>query len=158
MTELINTISDLLRARHYIVATAESCTGGMIASAITDLAGSSAIFDRGFVTYSNEAKMDMLGVSAETLAQHGAVSAETAHEMVVGALARSRAHIALSVTGIAGPSGGTTDKPVGLVYIGIGKKGGTISVSHHIFNGNRVAVRTQACTAALNAVLKLLEQ
>ena len=96
MTELINTISDLLRARHYIVATAESCTGGMIASAITDLAGSSAIFDRGFVTYSNEAKMDMLGVSAETLAQHGAVSAETAHEMVVGALARSRAHIALS--------------------------------------------------------------
>src|SRR3977135_833189 len=104
-----------MQHRRWIVATAESCTCGLIAGAITDVAGSSGWFDRGFVTYSNEAKIEMLGVRPETLAAHGAVSEATEREMAVGALERSRADVAVAVTGVAGPAGGTPDKPVGLV-------------------------------------------
>lgn len=154
MTALVMELSTKLRDRNLKLATAESCTGGMIAAALTDLAGSSDIFDRGFVTYSNDAKMDMLGVSRETLAAFGAVSAETADEMVSGALANSLANIAVSVTGIAGPSGGTDDKPVGLVYIGIGKRGGMNNIYRHVFAGDREAVRQQAKDMALSYVLK----
>ena len=102
--------------RKILVATAESCTGGMIISLLTDIPGSSSMVDRGFVTYSNEAKTEMIGVSPETLEKHGAVSAETAHEMAAGALENSRAGITLAVTGIAGPDGGSAEKPVGLVH------------------------------------------
>ncbi len=105
------------REKGWMIATAESCTGGLIAGALTDVAGSSAAVDRGFVTYSNEAKMDLLGVTAATLDAFGAVSKETALQMVKGALWRSRAHCAVAVTGVAGPGGGSAEKPVGLVHI-----------------------------------------
>lgn len=111
------------RTRGIMLATAESCTGGLIAGALTEIAGSSDVVDRGFVTYSNEAKMEMLGVLPATLEGHGAVSRETALEMATGALARSRAGIALSVTGIAGPGGGSQQKPVGLVWFGLAVAG-----------------------------------
>ncbi|WP_377289085.1 CinA family protein [Rhizobium sp. SG2393] len=113
-----------LKAAGLMAATAESCTGGLIAGALTEISGSSAVVDRGFVTYSNEAKMDLLGVSADTLARVGAVSQETALEMVAGALKNSRADVAVAVTGIAGPGGGSPEKPVGLVHIAAGTKGG----------------------------------
>lgn len=106
-----------------MLATAESCTGGLIAGALTDIAGSSDVVDRGFVTYSNDAKMEMLGVREATLAAHGAVSRETALEMATGALAHSKAGIALSVTGVAGPGGGSAEKPVGLVWFGLAMAG-----------------------------------
>ena len=113
----------VLEARGWRVATAESCTGGLIAGAITDIAGSSAWFDRGFVTYSNSAKEEMLGVRAQTLAAFGAVSEQTACEMAAGALARSGSDLAVAVTGIAGPTGGSADKPVGMVCFGWAKRG-----------------------------------
>lgn len=104
-------------ARGLTLATAESCTGGLIVGALTEISGSSAVVDRGFVTYSNQAKMDLLGVQSETLERHGAVSRQTAVEMVEGALSRSGCDVAVAVTGIAGPSGGTEEKPVGLVHL-----------------------------------------
>ena len=106
-----------------MLTTAESCTGGLVAAAITDVAGSSAVFDRGFVTYSNAAKSDLLGVPAETIEAHGAVSGETAAAMALGAIARSRADLSVSVTGIAGPGGGTPEKPVGLVHLAVARRG-----------------------------------
>src|SRR5262249_53163778 len=116
---LARAVLDACRAHGIMLTTAESCTGGMIAAALTDIPGSSDVVDRGFVTYSNEAKMEMVGVRHATLAAHGAVSRETAVEMAAGALAHSRAGIALSVTGIAGPGGGSAEKPVGLVWFGL---------------------------------------
>ncbi|MBP1845976.1 nicotinamide-nucleotide amidase [Rhizobium petrolearium] len=113
-------------ARGLMVATAESCTGGLIAGALTEISGSSAVVDRGFVTYTNEAKADMLGVTQATLLAYGAVSKETALQMVHGALFRSRASVAVAVTGIAGPSGGTPEKPVGLVHLAAQSRSGTI--------------------------------
>lgn len=107
-----------------MIATAESCTGGLIAGALTDIAGSSSVVDRGFVTYSNDAKMDMLDVSPGTLDKHGAVSDQTAHEMALGALKNSRADVSVAVTGIAGPGGGSEEKPVGLVYMGVANNDG----------------------------------
>ena len=107
-----------------MIATAESCTGGLIAGALTDIAGSSSVVDRGFVTYSNDAKMDMLDVSPGTLDKHGAVSDQTAHEMALGAFKNSRADVSVAVTGIAGPGGGSNEKPVGLVYMGVASKDG----------------------------------
>ncbi|RUY69046.1 CinA family protein, partial [Mesorhizobium sp. M7A.F.Ca.CA.001.13.1.1] len=118
-SDLANALLQACQKRGIMLATAESCTGGMIIAALTDIAGSSAVVDRGFITYSNEAKMDMLGVSAATLDAHGAVSRETAIEMATGALTRSRAGLTLAVTGIAGPGGGSAEKPVGLVWFGV---------------------------------------
>jgi nicotinamide-nucleotide amidase len=145
------------RAAGIMAATAESCTGGMIAAAITDISGSSAVLDRGFVTYSNEAKMEMLGVAAKTLEVHGAVSGETAREMAAGALARSRAGIALAVTGIAGPGGGTAQKPVGLVWFGIAVEGQPVRTEQRLFADNgRAFIRTETVRTALELAIASL--
>lgn len=136
------------------IATAESCTGGMIAAALTDIAGSSDVFDRGFVTYSNEAKRQMLGVDPETLDAHGAVSSQTASEMVAGALANSSADIAVAVTGVAGPGGGSAEKPVGLVWFGYAKRSGPVKTEKCRFQQeDRASIRT----AATQFALELLE-
>lgn len=141
---------DACKAAGIMAATAESCTGGMIAAAITDIAGSSAVLDRGFVTYSNEAKVDMLGVSAATLDTHGAVSEQTALEMAAGALARSRAGVALAVTGIAGPDGGSAEKPVGLVWFGVAVAGRPAVAQSRVFdNRGRAFIRAETVRAAL---------
>lgn len=156
MSDLVEQLSDKLRIKKWKLVTAESCTGGMIATAITDKAGSSEVFDRGFVTYSNQAKIDCLGVLEKTLEQHGAVSMETAEEMAQGALENSGANIAVSVTGIAGPDGGSEEKPVGLVYIGTAvENGGVIAKSFH-FEGSRGDIRQQTVEQALTELLKLV--
>ena len=138
-----------------MVATAESCTGGLIASAITDIAGSSAVFDRGFVTYSNEAKQDMLGVREATLEAFGAVSAQVATEMVLGARRGSRADFAVSVTGVAGPGGGTPTKPVGLVWMGLSGPGDLTSAVELRWDPSwsRDMIRTATVRAALEALI-----
>jgi nicotinamide-nucleotide amidase len=146
----------LLRHRA-AVATAESCTGGLIAGAITDVPGSSAWFERGFVTYSNGAKTEMLGVRPETLAAHGAVSEATAAEMASGALARSRAGIAVAVTGIAGPDGGSEAKPVGTVCFGWARRDGTVDTVTRRFPGDRRAVRVATVEAALRGLIDRLD-
>ena len=133
-TPLAIDVGRALAVRKWTLATAESCTGGLVAGAITDIAGSSGWFDRGFVTYSNEAKVDLLGVRPETLARFGAVSEATVREMAAGALGRSRADIAVAVTGVAGPAGGTPEKPVGLVWFawavrGEGRRGRVAALS-----------------------------
>lgn len=151
---LIKHLSEQLRQKRLVLSTAESCTGGMIASAITDLSGSSEIFDRGFVTYSNKSKMEMLGVTQGTLNDHGAVSADCASEMVLGALQNSDADIAVSVTGIAGPGGASIDKPVGLVYIAVCSKGETPVIEECFFNGDRKEVRAQTMDKAFALLLE----
>lgn len=152
----LDTVRELARAlksRGWMACTAESCTGGAIAAAMTDLAGSSAWFDRGFVTYSNEAKQDMLGVHEGTLARYGAVSRETVHEMAAGALARSRADLSVAVSGIAGPDGGTPEKPVGTVWIAWAGPDGVEAVCES-FAGDRAAVREATVTRALEGLLQ----
>jgi nicotinamide-nucleotide amidase len=156
MLKLALQVGTVLKHRGFKLTVAESCTGGWIAKCITDVAGSSAWFDRGFVTYSNLAKMEMLGVRAETLVQHGAVSEETVREMVAGALERSQAQVAVAVSGIAGPSGGTPDKPVGLVWLAWQVKGLPCRTRVLKFSGDREDVRCQAVRAALAGVLDVL--
>jgi nicotinamide-nucleotide amidase len=141
----------VLRGRGWMVATAESCTGGLIAGALTEVPGSSEVVDRGFVTYSNEAKTEMLGVPAALIADHGAVSAAVAAAMAEGALARSRAGIAVAVTGIAGPGGGSAEKPVGLVWFGLAAAAGTRTESR-VFAGGRSQVRAATVRRALEMV------
>lgn len=152
---LARRVGQTLAARGWRLATAESCTGGWIAEAVTAIGGSSAWFDRGFVTYSNEAKMDMLGVSARTLGGHGAVSEATAVEMAAGALARSLAEVAVAVSGIAGPSGGTPTKPVGMVCLAWAARDGVSRVLTAHFDGDREAVRRQAVIHALEGVIAI---
>ena len=147
-----------LKWRGLFFAVAESCTGGLVAKSITDIPGSSEYFDRGFVTYSNQAKMDHLGVREETLRKFGAVSEETAREMVLGVLEHSRADIAASITGIAGPTGGTPEKPVGTVYTAIADREGRIEVVRNFFPGNREQVRKATMTKVLFGVVKWLER
>lgn len=142
-----------LEARKLKVATAESCTGGLVAAAITDISGSSAWFDRGFVTYSNAAKVTQLGVRPETIAAHGAVSEATAREMAIGALTHSAADLAVAVTGVAGPTGGTPGKPVGMVCFAWSRRGGVVDVVTRRFPGDRRAVREAAVAAALEGFL-----
>jgi nicotinamide-nucleotide amidase len=137
------------RTRNWRLATAESCTGGLVTAALTAIAGSSDVVERSFVTYSNEAKMDVLGVSADTIAAHGAVSAQTAAAMARGTIARAPVDLAVSVIGVAGPGGGTPQKPVGLVYLGIARKDGAARVERRIFPGDRAAVRHAALLLAL---------
>lgn len=170
MPSTIETLAAIVGARlksaGRMLATAESCTGGWVSQAVTAVAGSSDWFERGFVVYSNEAKEDMLGVSAECLARHGAVSEEVAREMARGAIRRSRAHVALAITGIAGPSGGTPGKPVGMVCFawatGFGPQAGDVpalevrSETRHL-NGDRADVRRQAVIRALQGVIELLD-
>lgn len=138
------------------LATAESCTGGLIAGALTEIAGSSDVVDRGFVTYSNQAKCDLLGVSIELLIEHGAVSEPVARAMAEGAVARSGAEIAVSVTGIAGPGGGTATKPVGLVHFACARKGAVTIHERRIFTGDRGGVRMAAVKAALRLIQRSL--
>ena len=138
------------RTRGWRLATAESCTGGLVAALLTEIAGSSAVVDRGFVTYSNEAKIDLLGVDPALLAAHGAVSAQIARGMVLGALSRSRAQCAVAVTGIAGPGGGTRDKPVGLVHFGFVRLGREpMLVERRFPQGSRASIRLAALREAL---------
>ncbi|KAA3449911.1 damage-inducible protein CinA [Mesorhizobium sp. SARCC-RB16n] len=155
--DLAIALLEACRDRGIMLATAESCTGGMIIAALTDIAGSSTVVDRGFITYSNEAKMDMLDVRAATLDAHGAVSRETAIEMAKGALARSRAGLTLAVTGIAGPGGGSAEKPVGLVWFGVGLEGKAVMAEHKLFADNgRDFIRRETVNHALKLGLHTL--
>ena len=147
-------IAERLAARGWMLATAESCTGGMIAAACTDLSGSSQWFERGFVTYSNEAKAELLGVPAALIATHGAVSEPVARAMAEGAVARSHAQVGVAVTGVAGPTGGTADKPVGLVWFGWCVNGATHSEPRR-FDGDRAAIRAATVRHALARLLEL---
>ncbi len=157
MADPLDTLATLaghrLKARGLKLVTAESCTGGWVAQAVTAIAGSSDWFERGFVTYSNEAKQEMLGVRAETLARAGAVSEETALEMARGALRASRGQVAVSITGVAGPTGGTAAKPVGMVCFGWALAGGTAGAATKHFPGDRAEVRRQSVLFALQGVL-----
>ncbi|MBI5938217.1 MAG: nicotinamide-nucleotide amidase [Betaproteobacteria bacterium] len=153
---LATQLGEALLAKCWRLATAESCTGGWVAQAVTAIAGSSNWFDRGFVSYSNEAKQDMLGVQAATLAAHGAVSEAVVREMVEGALARSRADLALAISGVAGPAGGTAEKPVGTVWLAWGRRDGVCTAQRFHFEGDRAEVRHQSVVVALQGVLRLL--
>lgn len=146
----------LLKQKGWMLATAESCTGGWVAQIITAVAGSSAWFERGFVTYSNQAKQEMLGVPAQTLELHGAVSEETAKEMALGALRHSRAQIGVSISGIAGPSGGTPKKPVGTVCIGWAMMDGDVLTTTCRLSGDREEVRSRAVASALRGLIEML--
>lgn len=156
LRQLVPQVAERLKAKGLMLATAESCTGGGLSYWLTSLPGSSAWFDRGFVTYSNAAKMDMLGVNALTLDTHGAVSEAAAREMAEGALRKSRANFSIAITGIAGPDGGTPDKPLGTVWIAWGKRGGETIVKHHLFTGDRQGVRLEAMVAALSTCLSVI--
>jgi nicotinamide-nucleotide amidase len=150
----VSQLADALRARGERLATAESCTGGLIAAACTDLAGSSDWFERGMVSYSNEAKTDLLGVDAALISAHGAVSEPVARAMAAGALARSNADWAVAVTGIAGPGGGSADKPVGLVWLAWCRRGGEPQAERHVFPGDRAAVRGATVARALQGLIE----
>jgi nicotinamide-nucleotide amidase len=150
-------ILDLYRSENMMIATAESCTGGLITACLTEIAGSSAVVERGFVTYSNEAKNEAIGVDMALIEAHGAVSGEVVQAMASGALAHSRADAAVAVTGIAGPGGGTADKPVGLVYIGGARLGQPPLVERHIFKGDRSTVRHDTVLAAFAVLQRLTE-
>jgi nicotinamide-nucleotide amidase len=148
----VEELASLLIARGWMLATAESCTGGMIAAACTDLAGSSVWFERGFVTYSNDAKAELLGVPSQLIAQHGAVSEPVVRAMAQGAVQRSHAQLGVAVTGVAGPSGGSPDKPVGTVWFGF-LVGGQLSSETRRFDGDRAAVRVATVQHALAGLI-----
>lgn len=158
ITKLAQSAGLALHQQRLKLATAESCTGGGLGYWITMIAGSSAWFEGGFITYSNEAKITMLGVSPHTLKQHGAVSSEIACEMAEGALKHTQADIGIAITGIAGPTGGSKEKPIGTVFIASAKRGEPTKAMHHIFNGNRDAVRLQAIMSALQKLLDILRR
>jgi len=152
LKQLSKTVGEALKRQGATVTTAESCTGGWVAKAITDIAGSSAWFERGFVTYSNEAKAQMIGVDADTLNQHGAVSEPVVIQMAQGALAAANASYAVSISGIAGPDGGSEQKPVGTVWFGFASRHGETLTRHECFSGDRDAVRLQATVYALKTL------
>lgn len=156
LTLIVEQIAERLTENKNKLTVAESCTGGWIAKVLTDLSGSSNWFERGFVTYSNEAKQEMLGVNETTLESFGAVSQETVKEMALGALNNSHADFSLSVSGIAGPNGGSTDKPVGLVWFAWSNKEAGLESEQQIFSGDRDAVREQAVFHALTKLLQSL--
>ena len=157
MEDLSRRVGERLKQARAVLVTAESCTGGWIAQAVTSVAGSSDWFDRGFVVYSNAAKREMLGVSEQTLSLHGAVSEETAREMARGALQRGGGTLAVAVTGIAGPGGATPGKPVGMVCFAWAQARGALRSETRRFVGDRESVRRQSVIAALEGVLQLLE-
>lgn len=156
LAALATRVATAMQQHKLMLSAAESCTGGWIAKTLTDLSGSSVWFEAGVVSYSNEAKVSLLGVRRETLEHTGAVSEETALEMASGALIRLNAGVAVAVTGIAGPTGGTPEKPVGTVWIGWQRRGGAASAQLFHFAGDREAVRRQTVAAALEGVLKTL--
>jgi nicotinamide-nucleotide amidase len=153
--QLARQILETCQQKQLKIAAAESCTGGWVAKIMTDLAGSSAVFDRGFVTYSDMAKMEMLGVSNATLDNHGAVSEETVLAMASGALQHSEADMTVAISGIAGPGGGSMEKPVGTVWFAWAQKGKPTTATLQHFNGDRNAVRRQAVTFALERLLQM---
>jgi nicotinamide-nucleotide amidase len=148
-------VGQALKAREWMLVTAESCTGGWVGEAVTMVSGSSEWFERGFITYTNVAKQEMLGVKAATLEAYGAVSEQTVREMVVGALANSHGHIAVAVSGVAGPGGGTPTKPVGMVCLAWGTSGAEATAVTRHYPGDREAVRRQSVLEVLEGVLKL---
>ncbi|MDA8128270.1 MAG: CinA family protein [Betaproteobacteria bacterium] len=154
--QLATEVADRLRARGWMLATAESCTGGWIGELLTSLPGSSHWYERGFITYANAAKVEMLGVPEDTLAAHGAVSEQTAAAMAAGALKHSHAQAALAVSGIAGPGGGTREKPVGLVCYGWALADGTVMSSTCRLDGDREEIRSRAVAAALRGLIELI--
>ena len=153
--ELVRQLAARLTEKGWMLATAESCTGGMIAAACTDLAGSSQWFERGFVTYSNEAKTEMLGVPAELIAKHGAVSEEVVRAMAEGAIRHSRAQVSIAVTGVAGPGGGSAEKPVGTVWVGLTLADRCYS-ERLILNGGRCQIRRDSAYYALRKIIHIL--
>jgi nicotinamide-nucleotide amidase len=157
LTELSERLGKLLLEQHKQLAVAESCTGGWLAKSLTDIAGSSAWFERGLVTYSNAAKQDLLGVSAATLTEHGAVSEAVVREMAQGLLANSPADYAVAISGIAGPGGGTADKPVGTVCFAWAVRGGVVQAETCRLDGDRSMVRHQSVQHAQEVLLKLLD-
>lgn len=157
MIALAQAVAKALQGKRALLVTAESCTGGWAAQVVTSAAGSSDWFERGFVTYSNESKMELLGVKRETLERCGAVSEETAREMARGALARSRGTLALAITGVAGPGGGSEAKPVGTVCFAWASRGGDVRSETRLFAGDREAVRRQSVEHALAGVLARLD-
>lgn len=157
MLDLVETLADLLKQKNMMIVTAESCTGGLLATTLTHKAGASEYFDRGFVTYSNEAKHEQLDVPQDTLDTHGAVSSPTAEAMAKGALEHSQAGISVSITGVAGPGGGTDEKPVGTVFFGYALKGGSSGSLQHQFEGTREQIRTQSTITALKSLITILD-
>ncbi len=157
LNALAEQVGAALKSRGLMLATAESCTGGWVGEAVTSVPGSSHWYDRGFITYTNESKQDMLGVSAQTLAEFGAVSEQTVREMAAGALKHSRAHITLAISGIAGPGGATLGKPVGTVCMAWATRNGAGQSQTLHLQGDRTAVRRQAVVAALQGVLRMIE-
>ena len=153
---LAGEVAAVLTEQKLTLAVAESCTGGGLCQALTDIPGSSAWFDRGFITYSNQAKIEMLGVSSTLLEQYGAVSFEAARAMVEGVHGQSNAELAIAITGIAGPDGGTAEKPVGTVFFGIGQKGQAVKIDKRRFKGGREEVRARRVEFVLKALLKTL--
>ena len=156
LRKLAEQLGATLQSSHRLLACAESCTGGFVSKVVTDISGSSQWFDRGFITYTNQSKTDLLGVPAELIAEHGAVSEPTARAMAAGALRHSLAHITLAVTGIAGPGGGRLDKPVGLVWFAWANRDGGLEAEPQQFPGDRDGVRRQAVAHALQGVLNRL--
>jgi nicotinamide-nucleotide amidase len=156
LLQLAHTLGQKLHAKGWMLATAESCTGGWVAQVVTAIPGSSAWFDRGFVTYTNQAKQDMLGVNAATLEAHGAVSEETVKEMATGALAKSAAQISVAISGIAGPGGGTEKKPIGTVCIGWDTAGANPHSTTCRLSGDREEIRSRAVAAALRGLIELV--
>ena len=152
---LVQTLADLLQRKRWMMATAESCTGGLIAGACTDLSGSSNWFERGFVSYSNEAKTELLGVDAALIEAHGAVSEEVARAMAQGAVSHSKAQVAVAVTGVAGPTGGSPEKPVGTVWFGWSANG-QVRTERRRFDGDRAAVRAATVHHALQTLAEIL--
>ena len=158
LEELSAEVGHALKNACLQLVTAESCTGGWVGEAITAIAGSSAWYDRGFITYSNNAKREVLNVAAATLKQHGSVSEETAREMAIGALKHSRAHISLAITGVAGPGGGSADKPVGTVCFAWAKGATSLKSARHLLNGDRAEVRYRSVEIALRGTLEILAE
>lgn len=146
-----------LKRHGYLLSTAESCTGGAVANAITDIPGSSEWFDCGFITYSSESKREILGVTQDSLVNHGAVSEVVVRQMVTGALRHSRSEVALSVSGIAGPTGATSGKPIGTVWLAWGIKGGPPIACLHYLHGDRTEIRKRSTLLALQGILNLLD-
>lgn len=154
--QLADQVGQALKQRGLTLATAESCTGGWVAQAITSVVGSSDWFERGFITYSNLSKQELLGLDTAVLTSHGAVSEAVARAMAEGARDRARTKVALAVTGIAGPSGGSTEKPVGTVWFAWAGTARETVVAHFVFSGDRTAIRRQAVVAALEGLLRFL--
>ena len=155
MFEDATTLIKKLTASNQTLSTVESCTGGLLFGYLTAVPGASAVLDRGFITYSNKAKQEMVGVTTDTLAAYGAVSQQTAEEMAKGGCQIARTDLSISLTGIAGPSGGSTEKPVGLVWISAFRKDGIQQTERHLFTGDRQQIRISACTHAISLLMRM---